>query len=79
MYVTVNLPDIIPDSLEYALESTKITFKARAGEYVTPVLCYRIRTVLIPIFSRVSAKKDYAFTLDLFKDVVPDVRAISAS
>jgi hypothetical protein len=38
LYVVVNLPDIKPDTLDYKLEPTKISFKARGGECVTPHL-----------------------------------------
>ena len=32
LYVTVNLPDIKPETLEYSLTSSKLSFKAKAGK-----------------------------------------------
>ncbi len=32
LYVTVNLPDIKPDTLQYDLTPTKLSFKAKAGK-----------------------------------------------
>ncbi|KAI0318000.1 HSP20-like chaperone [Amylostereum chailletii] len=55
LFVTINLPDIIPDSLDYKLEPTKISFKARAGDSKKGI-----------------EEKDYAFSFDLFKEVVPE-------
>ena len=34
LYVTVNLPDIKPETLKYNLTSTSISFEAKAGKYV---------------------------------------------
>ena len=32
LYVTVNLPDIKPDTLQYDLTPTTLSFKAKAGK-----------------------------------------------
>ena len=34
LYVTINLPDIQENTLQLDLQPTKISFKAKAGEYV---------------------------------------------
>ncbi|KAF8203763.1 HSP20-like chaperone [Pholiota molesta] len=50
LYITINLPDIKPGTLEYNLTPTSISFKAKSGPQ----------------------EKEYAFDLELFKEVVPE-------
>ncbi|KAG6857645.1 hypothetical protein H0H87_010213 [Tephrocybe sp. NHM501043] len=56
IYLTVNLPDIQEDSLQYVLTQTSISFSAKAGDA-----------------SKNVEERTFAFTLDFFADVVPEL------
>ena len=77
VYLTINLPDIIEDSMKIDLTATGLSFQARTGKYVYHSSMY-ILVLLIPYSLRHSASKglpehDYAFKLEFSEEILPEV------
>jgi|SRR5258706_12847427 len=77
VYLTINIPDIIKDSMKIDLTETGLGFQARTGEYVYHSSMY-ILVLLIPVSLHHSASKgiqehDYAFKLEFSDEILPEV------
>ena len=77
VYLTINLPDIIEDSMKIDLTATGLSFQARTGKYVYHSSMYTL-VQLVPISLRHSASKglpehDYAFKLEFSEEILPEV------
>ena len=71
LYVTVNLPDIKPESVKFDLKPTSLHFAAQAGTYVNynhggKLSCSRDARYR-------SEVKDYEFDLEFFEEIDPEV------
>ena len=78
IYLTVNQPDIQPSTLEYKLTPTSINFKATSGEYVFLLSTQRYLSDESHSPARNIPEKEYAFDLELFAEVDPEVGALTA-
>ena len=76
MFLTVNLPDIVESTLNYDLTASKLSFKAKAGRWVTDrhLANREINDESQP--NRASAEeKEYELDIEFFEEIVPEVRS----